>query len=171
MDCWDKFKRVTLEEQRQNFAYINYLSRMMSWQVGLPHTAPDIEIPEPPMTLNTTNNIHVASGSQVGQINAGAIIYLDQVVSGLSKHGKAELAELLQSFTQQVVDSKDLSQESQRQVLDMLRAMMGQLAYKKEDRNTSLLHWAMSNVGPLVTVSTAIAQHWDKLKAALERFL
>jgi len=96
---------------------------MMSWQAGLPHTAPDIEIPEPPMTLNTTNNNHVASGSQVGQINAGAIIFLNQAVSGLSKIGQAELASLLQSFTQQVADSKELTLQSQQEVLDMLRAV------------------------------------------------
>jgi hypothetical protein len=171
MDCWEKFKRVSLEEQRQRYSYMNYLQRLMAWQVGLPHTAPDIEIPQPAMTLNTTNNIHVASGSQVGQINAGAIIFLDQAVTGLSKSGHAELASLLQSFTQQVADSQELTLQSQEQVLDMLRAVVEQLGTEKEKRNTSVLRWGMQNIGPLVTAATAIAQHWGKLKAALESFL
>jgi hypothetical protein len=171
MDCWEKFKRTSLEEQRQNFAYMNYLSRMMAWQIGLPHTAPDIEIPQPTMTLNTTNNIHVASGSQVGQINAGAIIFLDQVVSGLNKSGHAELASLLQSFTQLVADSKELTLQTQQQVFDMLRAVVEQLGAEKEKRNTSVLRWGLQSIGPLVTAASAIAQHWDKLKVALESIL
>jgi hypothetical protein len=168
MDCWEKFKAVSLQEERQRFAYMNYLQRLMAWQVGLPHTAPDIEIPEPTMTLNTTNHIHVASGSQVGQINAGAIIFLDQVVSGLNDSGHAELGALLQSFTQQVADSKDLTLETQKEVLDMLRAVVEQLGADKGKRNTSVLRWGMQNIGPLVTATAAIAQHWDKLKAAIE---
>jgi hypothetical protein len=123
------------------------------------------------MTLNTTNNIHVASGSQVGQINAGAIIFVDQVVSSLNNSGHAELAALLQSFTQQVADSKELALETQKQVFDMLRAVLEQLGADKGKRNTSVLHWGMQNIGPLVTASTAIAQHWDKLKAAIEGLL
>lgn len=171
MGCWEKFKLVSLQEERQRFAYMNYLQRLMAWQVGLPHTAPDIEIPQPAMTLNTTNNIHVASGSQVGQLNAGAIIFLDQAISGLSRTGHAELASLLQSFTQQVADSNSLTVQSQQQVLDMLRAVVEQLGTEKGKRNTSVLRWGMQNIGPLVTAATTIAQHWEKLKAAIESFL
>jgi hypothetical protein len=171
MECWALYQRTIQESQRQNMAYINYLSRMMSWQVGLPHTAPDIEVPEPPMTLNTTNNIHVASGSQVGHINAGAIIFLDRAVTSLNQTGHQELASLLKAFTQQVADSKELGEQSQQQVLDMLRAVVEQIGTEKGKRNTSVLRWGMQNIGPLVTATTAIAQHWDKLKAALESFL
>ncbi len=123
------------------------------------------------MTLNTTNNIHVASGSQVGQINAGAIIFLDQVVSGLNSNGHAELATLLQSFTQQIADSKELTLQTQQQVLDMLRAVVEQLGVEKDKRNTSVLGWGLRNIGPLLTAAVTVAQHWEKLKAALEKFM
>lgn len=168
MDCWEKYNRTLLEQQRQRFAFMNYLSRMIAWQVGMPHTAPDIQIPQAIMTLNTTNNIHVEGGSQVGQINAGAIIFLDQAVSHLNSGGAKELAALLQTFTQQVADSKELTLEAQKEVLDMLRVLVEQLGAEKGKQNTSVVRWGMQNIGPLVSVATALAAHWDKLKAALE---
>ena len=56
--------------------------------------------------MNTTNNIRVDPGSKVGQINAGALIYLDHAVSVFSDAGNRELAAELQAFVQQIVYSK-----------------------------------------------------------------
>jgi hypothetical protein len=162
------------ENQRIAMSMINYLQDEMAFVTGLPPMGPRIRVPMPtyiasaPVTMNTTNNIHVESGSQVGQINAGSIVYLDKVVTTLNGAGQREFAATLQTFTQQVIDSRELSAESQKEILDLLRAVVEQLGQKKEERNPSIVKLALKNIGPLVTAGTAIAAHWDKLKQLLE---
>jgi hypothetical protein len=120
------------------------------------------------MTLNTTNNIRVESGSQVGQINAGAIVYLDRAVTTFNNAGLHDLASALQCFAQSIVQSKEFTAESQKEVLDLLRGMIQELGKKPSERNTSMFRLALQSIGPLVTASTAIASHWDKLKLLFE---
>jgi hypothetical protein len=173
MECYNGYQKNALEGVRLSFALMNYLNDEMADMVGLP-TGPRIEIPQPtyigsaPVTMNTTNNIRVEPGSHVGQINAGAIVYLNRAVSGFNKAGFHDLASAVQSFSQSVLEGKDLSAGAQKQVLDMLQGLIQELYKKTEDRNVSMLKLAFQNIGPLVTASTAIAAHWDKLKALLE---
>jgi len=165
------------ENQRLNMAMMNYLQDEMAFVAGLPQIGPRIQVPIPtyiskmPLTMNTTNNIHVESGSQVGQINAGAIVYLDRVVTNFNKSGLKEFATALQTFTQQVVDGRDLSAESQKQILDLLRAVVEQIHTKKEDRNPSIIRLALQSIEPLVTAGSALATHWEKLKQMVESLL
>jgi hypothetical protein len=174
MECWGIYQRTMLENQRIAMSMINFLQDEMDFVAGLQPMGPRIRVPMPtyvasaPVTMNTTNNIHVESGSQVGQINAGSIVYLDKVVTNLNGAGQKEFAATLQAFTQQVVDSKELSPNAQKEVLDLLRAVVEQLPKKKEERNPSIIKLALQNIGPLVTAGTAIAAHWDKLKQLLE---
>jgi hypothetical protein len=154
---------------------INYLQDEMDDMFGLPRRGPRIQPPpqpmyirNAPMTMNTTNNIRVESGSQVGQINAGAIVYLDRAVTTFNNAGLHDMASALQSFAQAVVESAELTSESQKEVLDLLRGLIHELAKKPADRNASMFKLALQNIGPLVTVSTAVAAHWDKLKLLFE---
>jgi hypothetical protein len=153
---------------------INFLQDEMAFVAGLPRMGPRLQVPMPtyiknaPLTMNTTNNIRVESGSQVGQINAGAIVYLDRAVTTFSGAGMNDLATALQTFTQQVVDSRELSAKAQTEILDLLRAVVEQLPKKKEERNPSILKLALQNIGTLVAVVNVIAPHWEKLKHLLE---
>ena len=156
------------------FAFLNYLNDEMSYTVGLAPTGPRIEIPARPTyignaTMNTTNNIRVEPGSQVGQINAGALVYLNKAVTAFNGAGFAALASALRDFTQQVVDSQELGAQSQKQILDSLKFLMEELP--KKERNTSIFKLALQNIGTLVTAGKAITQHWDKLKQVLENLV
>lgn len=177
--CWNAFQQNLHQSQMANFAMLNYLQDQMAWMAGLPmRDQPRIRVPQPTyltgsVNMNTTNNIKVESGSQVGQINAGAIVFLDQCVTALNDvQGFQQLAAELRDFTQQVVDSKELSADAQKQVLDLLKYFMEELT-KGQDKtkNTSMLKLALQNIGPLVTAANAVASHWDKLKTMLEHFL
>ena len=119
--------------------------------------------------MNTTNNIRVEPGSQVGQINAGALVYLNKAVTAFNSAGFAELASALRDFTQQIVDSQELSSQNQKQILDSLKYLIEEMP--KKDRNASMFKLALQSVGPLVTGVNAIAQHWDKLKHLLENLV
>jgi hypothetical protein len=121
-----------------------------------------------PLTMNTTNNIHVESGSQVGQINAGAIVYLNSAVTTFNGAGLKDFATALQTFTQQVVDAKDLLPDVQKEILDLLRALVEQAHIKKEGRNPSIVKLALQSIGPLVKAGSAIATHWETLKQFFE---
>jgi len=155
---------------------MNHSIEQMAWTVGLP-PGPLVKIPQPtyvasaPITVNTTNNIRVESGSQVGQINAGSLVYLDHAVTEFKTAGASEYAAALQAFTQAVVDDKTMTKEAQRETLDLLRAVVEQAKQPKEARNVSLARLALTNIGPLVTASGAIAAHWDKLKVFFEHLL
>lgn len=116
------------------------------------------------MTINTTNNIRVESGSQVGQINAGSIVYLDKAVSAFTGAGMKEVGDALQSFTQAVVDSKQIDAATQKEVLSLVQGIVEQFTKKKEERNPSIVKLAIQGIGTMVSATTLIAQHWDKLK-------
>src|SRR4051812_21728131 len=83
MPCLNEYQRNLNQAQLSNMAMMNYLGEEMAWLAGLSGTAPTIRIPQPnyltgPVNMNTTNNIRVEAGSQVGQINAGAINLIDR---------------------------------------------------------------------------------------------
>jgi hypothetical protein len=173
MECWGIYQRTLQENQRLMMAQMNHAMEQMAWTVGLP-PGPLIKIPQAinaPITMNTTNNIHIESGSQVGQINAGALVYLDHAVTEFKTAGAAEYAAALQVFTQATVDDKAITQESQRQILDLLRAVIEQTKQPKETRNISVVRLALSNIGSLVITSEAIAKHWEALKVFFEHLL
>jgi hypothetical protein len=163
------------EQQRNLMSMINLLHDEAAFVVGLPPMGPRIQIPMPtyianaPLTMNTTNNIRVESGSHVGQINAGAIVYLNSAVTTFNGAGMKDLAAALQTFTQQVVDSKELSADAQKEILDLLRALVEQVQKAKEDRNPTIWNLALKTIGTLVTVGNAIAPHWEKLKQLIEQ--
>jgi hypothetical protein len=116
--------------------------------------------------MNTTNNIRVEPGSRVGQINAGALVYLNKAVTTFKSAGFGDLSSALREFTQQVVDSHELDAQNQQQILDSLKFVMEELP--KKDRNTSMLKLALQNVGSLASGINVISEYWDKLKHLLE---
>ena len=63
--------------------------------------------------------------------------------------GQEAFAKALQTFAQQVVDSKDLSSEKQKEILDLLRALVEQVPKKKEDRNTAIWNLGLKTIGSL----------------------
>ena len=168
------YQRTIQENQRLSFAFMNYLQDEMAFVAGLPSLGPRIQVPVPtyiknaPITMNTTNNIRVESGSQVGQINAGAIVYLDRAVSNFSSAGLGQLATALQSFTQQIVDSQELTAASQREILDLLKAIVEQTHKPKQERNFSVIKLALQSIGTLLNVAKAVGPHWEKLKQFFE---
>ena len=174
IECWATYKRTVQEDQRLNFAFLNYLQDEMDFSIGLPIRGPRIRVPMPtyvksaPITMNTTNNIRVESGSQVGQINAGALVYLDRAVSTFNSAGANQFASALQSFTQQVVDNQEISTAAQRQILDLLRALVEQVTKPKKERNSSIYTLALQTIGTLVAAANAIGPHWEKLKQIFE---
>ncbi len=153
------------------FSMINYAQDQTADIVGLPRTGPRLQIPSPPtfvrsapVTMNTTNNIHVESGSQVGQINAASIVYLDKAVSAFTGAGMKEIGDALQSFTQSVVDSKQIDAATQKEVLSLVQGIVEQFTKKKEERNPSIVKLAIQGIGTMVSAATLIAPHWGKLK-------
>lgn len=157
------------ENQRLNLAFMDHLEDMMAATAGVPRLTRRIQVPSPPTyikhaTMNTTNNIRVEAGSQVGQINAGALVYLDRAVSVFNSQGNPALARALKDFTQAVVDSNALSAESQRQVLELLQVLVEQTTKSKEQRNTSIAKLAFQSIGSIVSAANLLATHWEALK-------
>jgi hypothetical protein len=158
------------------FSMINYAHDSAAAVVGLPRIGPRLQIPAPPtivrsapVTMNTTtNNIHVESGSQVGQINAGSIVYIDKAVSAFSGVGMKDVGEALQAFTQSVVDSKQVDAATQKEVLSLVQGIVEQYTKKPEDRNPSIVKMAIQGIGTMVSAANLIAPHWDKLKQFFE---
>jgi hypothetical protein len=173
MECWGIYHRTMQENQRLSFAFMNYLEDQMAAAVGLPRLTQPIKIPMPsaPITMNTTNNIRVEAGSQVGQINAGALVYLDGAVTTFNSKGNRPFAAALQSFTQKVVDSKELSPESQKQILELLQVLVEQATKPKEQRNTSVAKLAFQNIGALVSAANFLTTHWDAIKQFFEHLI
>jgi hypothetical protein len=166
--CFNAYKQNLNQSTVYAIAMANHLMDEMAFKAGLPPIGPRIRVPQP-LTMNTTNNIKVEAGSQVGQINAGTLNYLDHCVTVLKTGNAKEVAAALQEFTQSVVDSRELSAESQKQVLDYLQALMEEVT-KGEKRNASLFRLLLQNIGTLVNVGTTIAAHWDKLKQIFDTF-
>src|SRR5437879_2439764 len=61
MRCWTAFQNSMQENQRLNFAFLNFLQDQMASVAGLPSMGPRLRVPmaRAPITMNTTNNIRV----------------------------------------------------------------------------------------------------------------
>jgi hypothetical protein len=179
MECWGIYHRTVQENQRLNLAVMNHLEDQIAASIGMPRLTPRIEIPLPTYygdvhmntTNNTTNNIKVESGSQVGQINAGSLVYLDRAVSNFNQGGVPALGEALKDFTQSVVDSTDLSADQQHQLLELLKELVGQTAKPKEERNTSVAKLALQNISGIVSAVNLVSAHWESLKKFFEHLI
>jgi len=167
--CWNEHQRNLNQTLALDMAMLSHLEQQMSWIAGVPHTGPTLHVPQPtyvhaPISMKTTNNIRVESGSQVGQINAGAINYLNTVVTTFNEVGAASLATALREFTQAVVDSTDISAKAQKEVLDGLSFLAKEACAEKKQRNVSVSSMVLQNISTLVTAVAELSEHWDKLK-------
>ena len=120
--------------------------------------------------MNTTNNIKVESGSTVGQINAGAINVLDNVVTNLSQTGHEDFGAALQQFTQAVINSAELSAETQKETLDTLRAVVEE-AYKGKTGNASLFKLGLKTISTLVSAAHVLHPAWEHLRPFFEKLV
>ena len=156
----------------------NYYSDLMSDMVGLPRMGPYIDTPQPttviqqgPTNLNTINNIKVESGSQVGQLSAGAIVYVDRAVTVFGQIGNEELAKSLRGFTQAVVDSNELNIETQRKILESLQFIISEFAKQKDQRNPSVVEAVLDNLKSLVGSVERLGVLYGNLRPLIDGLL
>jgi hypothetical protein len=64
-----------------------------------------------------------------------------------------EVSEALQTFTQAVVDSKEIDAASQKEVLNLLQGIVEQFTKRKEDRNPSIVKLALQGIGTIVSAA------------------
>ena len=173
--CMDTIQQIHNTKLNQLNAMANYYSDLMAETVGLPRMGPYIETPQPttviqqgPTNLNTINNIRVESGSQVGQISAGAIVSVDHAVTVFAQKGNEELAKHLSEFTQAVLDSKELNLETQRKILDSLQFIISEVAKQKGQRNPSVVATVLDSLKSLVGSVERIGLLYEKLRPLLD---
>ena len=175
--CWNTVQQAHINMLNQLNAMQNYHMDLMADMVGLPRMGPYVETPQPTYiqqantNLNTTNNIRVESGSQVGVISAGALSYVDKAVTVFNKSGNQDLAKELREFAQAVVDSTEVAVETQRKILESLQFIISESAKQKSQRNTSVLGTVLDNLRSMLGTVERLGMMWEKLKPLLEGLL
>ncbi len=175
--CWSVVQQNNLAAMHAGMAMINYYGDLMADMVGLPRTGPHIRIPTPtilqggPINLGTINNIRVERGSQVGQINAGAIVTIDRAVSIFNKGGQAELAQALQGFTQAVLDNNEIGRDAQKQVLDSLQYLITETEKQATARNKSVFRTVLDSIQTVVGTFGTLAELWRSLRHLFENLV
>jgi hypothetical protein len=106
---------------QQNAAFMNYLSQLMHYQMGLSDVSPRLEVPKPVHYQHSGdfNNMNVRD-SVVGSINTGEIERIDIALNNVRAGGENQLAAQLQKLPESVLNAKDLTDEARKETVEEL---------------------------------------------------
>jgi hypothetical protein len=106
-----------------------------------------IEIPKlvPHRQPTTFANIRV-DRSVVGAINTGPAQAIDAALSYVKQNGDPGLSELLQEFTQAVLDNRKLDQAMRKAIIEELSFLISQTSAKPEQKRPSIVNAALKSI-------------------------
>jgi hypothetical protein len=168
LECVDRF------QLEQNAAMTNFLLGEMESITGIPlgSLEPRMEIPKvvPHRQPMTFTNIRI-DRSVVGAINTGQAQAIDVALSYVKQNGDPGLSELLQEFTQAVLDNRELDQAMRKAIIEQLSFLISQTLAKPEQKRPSIVNAVLKSIKEgLSTVSGLIAL-WEKLEPCLRQVL
>ena len=170
LDCYIKFQNIHLQQVYALQREINYLKSHMETIAGLPGTLP--RYPEPPQLIQsggiTLNNIQV-SNSEIGVLNTGSIENVDATVTVLKTGGNSELAIALKSLTEEVIKSKEITNEIKDKVLELLSAISEEAVAPKEKRKGAVIKALISEITSVLSGISSLASSWDAVKTIFEK--
>jgi hypothetical protein len=168
LDCHSKYQQTLMAQQRELARAMNFALSEMEAVTGMYGVMPRYEIEQPVIRAGpTTFNNFKIDGSVIGAINTGRAQKMDVSLSNINTPENAELHDALASFTQSVMNSKEVTNETKNAVLDLLEAITSEAAKPKEQRNQTLLTAILPRIPTLVSTATSLVALWNKIQPHL----
>jgi hypothetical protein len=168
LNCHTTYQQTVLAQQRELARGLNFALSEMESVTGMHGVMPRYEIEQPVIRQGpTTFNNFKIDRSVVGAINTGRAHKMDVSLSNINTPESAELHDALASFTQSVMNSDEVTNNTKNAVLDLLEAITSEAAKPKEQRNQTLLTTILPKIPTLVSTATSLVALWDKIQPHL----
>ncbi len=133
---------------------MNFLADMMEATTGVYGVIPRHKVPTPvhmqvkqgPTTFNHIN----VSQSVVGSINTGEVGTIDVAMDNI---GDPKLVQALKTFTEAVINEKELDALKKNEVIEQLAFLSSQAATPKVERKPSIIRTVIANVASAATTA------------------
>jgi len=171
LSCYERAMGIIIHQKQEAERMINYLHDRIDETVGVRSNA-RIQMPQPIIhtgSHNTQNHIHV-DRSVIGVINTGQIQSLNQKLDNISNNTDPELAAKLKSFTENMLVSKQVSEENKKTVFEGLSFLAEQLNTTQE-KKPSIAKQIVSSIGSTIQTAGSLAVLWQTLGPLILRHL
>ena len=168
LNCHTILQQTLLAQQREMARRYNQLIAEAEAVTGVYGVMPRYEIEQPVIRQGPTtfNNFQI-DRSVIGVINTGRAQRIDASLSKINTPENAELHNALASFTQSIVNSTEVTNETKNALLDLLEAITTEVAKPNEQRNHTLLNTIVPKIPTLISTTTSLVTLWDKIQPHL----
>lgn len=117
------------------------------------------------------NNVNVTGGSQVGLVNAGGSIGtvgdITLTVNTLKDQGRVPLADAFASLTGALTKC-GASDKQKADLLQNMKLLSDEAAKPEQDRNSSLIGFALSHFDKVLPTIEGVCKVWDSCKEIVQ---
>jgi hypothetical protein len=156
-------------QQGELAAMLNYLMDSTEITAGVPPgTLGRYPIPQQAIHTgpSTVHNIHV-DRSVVGAINTGSVQRLNVSLDRIKNAGQPEAAAVIQTLTEAVLGSRDLTSDAKGQSVDHLSYLAGQAALPEDQRERGVTRVVLEALRSTLSVAADVATVWGPASVLL----
>jgi hypothetical protein len=166
VQCVDRFQR------EQNAAMIDFLLGEIGSGGTVGNIGPGVEISKrvPRRQPTALTNIRL-DRSVVGAINTGRAQAIDVALSYIKQKCDPGVSELLQEFTQAVLDDRELDQAMRGAIIEQLSFLISQTLAKQGQKRPSIVNAVLKSIKESLSISSGLITVWDKLEPCLRQVL
>ena len=174
-DCNAKFQATMELKNQQLMREMNHLTDTIEATTGVYGLLPKFDINPPQQFTSvqpggiTLNNIHIKD-STVGVVNTGSVNEINQVVNTLYNSGTEDLANHLSALTQSVLDNTEINQQTQADVVEILKEIARKSTLPQEERPKAVIKPLLLQLSTLIGGISGISEIWEQAKPVLEAF-
>lgn len=172
LDCYSRIVANNLAQQEFSARFINYLMDTMDSMVGVHGVTPRIELGARPIVHTgemKLNNIQV-SGSTIGVLNTGTIQNLDNKITTLGQENDAATM-AVKNLSNAVIQSKDLSDEQKKQVIEFLDSITDEILAPKNNRKPTVAKALWENLRGILSKVSSLSKFLKDLEKILRPML
>jgi hypothetical protein len=162
LDCRLKLEHANALEFQRTVQQLNFVAAAFEATSGLPGLVPRIPTPQvPPLQVGSmnVNNFNV-DNSVVGVLNAGSIQSVNNAITVLRQHGSDNVANAIADFTQRLVDSTEVDNDTKNRVVEILSAVAEEVAKPETERRRGVIRPLLNEVSTAVSGLADLTQLW-----------
>lgn len=168
LECVDRF------QLEQTAAIINFLlgEMVFATEISLERLKPRIETPKGASHRQPTmfTNIRV-DRSVVGVINAGQAQAIDVALTYGKHNDNPGLCQMLQEFTQAVLDNRELDQALRKVIIEQLSFLISQTLAKPGQKRPSIVNTVLKGIKETLSTFAGLVALWETLEPYLREVL
>ena len=165
LDCNAKYQAMLSRQMEDSERMLNYISEEMEYAMGLPGLMPRFPQRPPQAIIRagdmTVHNIQI-DRSNIGVVNTGYIGAVDTAVGALRISGEVDGAEALKQFTERLMASQELDDETKAKALELLSVLATEVTAPRPLMRKAAMKPLLLELANLASGAAALAQLHDQ---------